>query len=68
MFYCMKKIIVAIICVSYLAGSTGCFIFKKKDKYGCPGSPKSDELSTDQKIASGENVKQSKYKGGRKSF
>jgi len=64
----MKKIIVAIICISYLSGATGCFVFKKKDKYGCPGSPKPGELSIDQKIAKGEDVKQSKYKGGRKIY
>jgi len=68
-FYPMKKIILAIICVSVLSGTTGCFVFKKKEKYGCPNSPQAGELSTDLKIAKGENMKkQSKYKGGRKIY
>lgn len=61
----MKKIIVAVTCVALLSG---CFIFQKKVKYGCPGSPQPGEMTTDQKIAAGQNVKQSKYKGGKKSF
>ncbi len=64
----MKKIILAIICISYLSATTGCFVFKKKEKYGCPGSPQPGELSNDLKIAKGEDVKQSKYKGGRKIY
>ena len=64
----MKKIILAIICISYLSATTGCFVFKKKEKYGCPGSPQPGELSIDLKIAKGEDVKQSKYKGGRKIY
>ena len=64
----MRKIILAIICISCLSASTGCFVFKKKEKYGCPGSPQAGELSTDQKIAKGEEVKQAKYKGGRKIY
>ncbi|MBC7886615.1 MAG: hypothetical protein H7Z13_01905 [Ferruginibacter sp.] len=61
----MKKFIIAFGCISLLSG---CFIFQKKEKYGCPGSPQPGELTTDQKIAAGENVKQPKYKGGRKSY
>ena len=64
----MKKIILAIICISYLSATTGCFVFKKKEKYGCPGSPQPGELSIDLKIAKGDEVKQSKYKGGRKIY
>lgn len=64
----MKKIILAIICISYLSATTGCFVFKKKEKYGCPGSPQPGELSIDLKIAKGEDVKQSKYKGERKIY
>lgn len=29
----MKKLIIALLSISLL---TGCFIFKKKDRYGCP--------------------------------
>lgn len=61
----MKKIIIAITCMYFLSA---CSIFKKNVKYGCPGSPQPGQLSTDQKIAKGENVKQSKYKGGRKIY
>ncbi len=65
----MKKIIPAVICMSLLLGTNGCFVFKKKDKYGCPGSPQAGELSNDLKIAKGEELKkQPKYKGGRKIY
>jgi hypothetical protein len=66
----MKKIIVAIICITYLSGATGCFIFKKKDKYGCPGNGRNVGA---EKLASGDEKAEkasskAKYKGGRKSF
>lgn len=65
----MKKILPAVICMSLLLGTSGCFVFKKKDKYGCPGSPQAGELSNDLKIAKGEELKkQPKYKGGRKIY
>ncbi len=68
----MKKIIAGLICFVYLSGATGCSVFNsvfhKKEKYGCPGSVQSGQLSNDQKIAKGENVKQAKYKGGRKIY
>ena len=57
----MKKIILAIVVVSMLSS---CFIFKKKERYGCPGSPQAGQLTNDQKIASGQNVKEKKFKGG----
>jgi hypothetical protein len=53
----MKKVIIAIFCVSLFAS---CSVFRKKEKYGCPGSPQKGELTEDQKIASGQNVKQKK--------
>ncbi len=64
----MKKTLIAVLLVSYLFGTAGCSIFKKTEKYGCPGAPKPGELSNDQKIAKGEKVKESKYKGGRKIY
>ena len=64
----MKKIIPTLICIAYLSVTTGCSVFKKKEKLGCPGSVQSGQLSNDQKIAKGENVKQAKYKGGRKIY
>jgi hypothetical protein len=64
----MKKLLLAFICVGYLCGSSGCSIFKKTEKYGCPGSPQPGELSNDLKLAKGEKVKQSHYKGGRKIY
>ena len=57
----MKKIILAAAVVSMLSS---CFIFRKKEKYGCPGSPQAGQLTNDQKIASGQNVKEKKFKGG----
>ncbi len=57
----MKKIILAIVVVSMLSS---CFIFKKKERYGCPGSPQAGQLTNDQKIASGQSVKEKKFKGG----
>lgn len=56
----MKKIIVAAVCVSLIGSLNSCSVFRKKEKYGCPGSPQPGELTTDQRIASGENVKQKK--------
>lgn len=68
----MKKNFTVFICFMYLSGATGCAmfnsVFHKKEKYGCPGSVQAGELSNDVKIAKGENVKQSKYKGGRKIY
>ncbi len=53
----MKKIIILSVCVTLLAS---CSVFRKKEKYGCPGSPQNGEMTEDQKIASGQNVKQKK--------
>ena len=64
----MRKILFAVIIVSFLSCTTGCSVFKKTEKYGCPGSPQPGQLSNDQKIAKGEKVKESKYKGGRKVY
>ena len=61
----MKKIVVAIFCVSFLL--SGCFItniFRKKDKYGCPSDGRNVGA---EKILAGEKAKKAKYKGGRKS-
>jgi hypothetical protein len=57
----MKKLVLAVTIISMLSS---CFIFRKKEKYGCPGSPQPGQLTTDQKIASGQNVKEKKFKGG----
>ena len=62
----MKKIILAIFCVSVLAG---CSIFKKNEKYGCPTDGRNIGA---EKLAAGDEkaLKQSqkaKYKG-RKSY
>jgi hypothetical protein len=65
----MKKKLPAIICMCLILTTAGCFVFKKKEKYGCPGSPQAGELSNDLKIAKGEEIKkQPKYKGGRKIY
>ena len=60
----MKKIIVAIFCLSFLL--SGCFIgnlFHKKEKYGCPSNGRNVGA---EKILAGEKVKKAKYKGGKK--
>ncbi len=61
----MKRILLAFLCI-YMLGA--CSLFRRSNKVGCPNTPKAGELSMDQKIASGQNVKQSKYKGGRKIY
>ena len=63
----MKKIILAVFAVSMLSG---CFIFQKKEKYGCPTNGRNIGA---EKLASGDEkaIKASnkaKYKGGRKSY
>jgi hypothetical protein len=62
----MKKLLFALMAVTVL--SSGCFItriFQKKDKYGCPSDGRNVGA---EKILSGEKIKKSKYKGGRKSY
>ena len=57
----MKKIILSLFVVSLLSS---CFIFKKKEKYGCPGSPQPGQLTNDQKIAQLMIVRSSGMKNG----
>jgi hypothetical protein len=64
----MKKILLALITICFLMSS--CFIFKKKDKYGCPSDGRNVGA---EKIASGDEkaIKASnkaKYRGGKKSY
>ena len=61
----MKKILLSLFVVTLLGS---CFIFKKKEKYGCPGSPQPGQLTNDQKIASGEKVKETKYRRGKNGY
>jgi Prokaryotic membrane lipoprotein lipid attachment site len=63
----MKKILIAIVSITFLSG---CFIFKKKDKYGCPTDGRNVGA---EKLASGDPKalkasNKAKYKGGRKSY
>ena len=63
----MKKIILAVACISFLSG---CFIFKKKVKYGCPTNGRNVGA---EKLAAGDEKamkasRKAKYKGGRKSI
>ena len=63
----MKKILVAFVCLSFLSG---CFIFKKKDKYGCPTDGRNVGA---EKIAAGDpaalkSSRKAKYKGGRQHY
>ncbi len=54
----MKKLLLAIFAISML---NGCFIFRKKEKYGCPNDARN--LSQDEILA---RDKKTKYKGGKK--
>lgn len=63
----MKKSIIALFALTMLSS---CFIFKKKEKYGCPTNGRNIGA---EKIAAGDEkaIKASnkaKYKGGRKSY
>jgi len=62
----MRKIIIAFACISFLSG---CFIFQKKDKYGCPSNGSNigaEKLAAgDEKALKAES--NAKYKG-RKSY
>lgn len=63
----MKKFILGFI---VLAMMSSCFIFKKKEKYGCPTNGRNigaERLAAgDEKAIKAE--KKAKYKGGRKSY
>ncbi|MEP7145228.1 MAG: hypothetical protein ABI707_20250 [Ferruginibacter sp.] len=63
----MRKFIVAFACISFLGG---CFVFQKKDKYGCPSNGRNIGA---EKLAAGDEdalkkSEKAKYKGGRKSY
>jgi hypothetical protein len=63
----MKKFIVGLICLAFLSS---CFIFRKKEKYGCPSDGRNVGA---EKIAAGDEkairqANKAKYKGGRKSY
>jgi hypothetical protein len=57
----MKKIIIAIFCMSFLL--SGCFVgnlFKKKDKYGCPSDGRNVGA---EKVLAGQKTKKAKFRG-----
>lgn len=54
----MKKFILATVTVYLLSG---CFIFRKKEKYGCPNDAR---YKSEEQVLKDTNKK--KYKGGRK--
>jgi hypothetical protein len=63
----MKKFILGFIVLALL---NSCFIFRKKEKYGCPSNGRNVGA---EKIASGDEKairasNKAKYKGGRKSY
>jgi hypothetical protein len=63
----MKKIIAAVVCVYFLSS---CSVFRKSEKYGCPGNGRNVGA---EKLASGDpkalkESSKAKYKGGRKSY
>jgi hypothetical protein len=55
----MKRIVPAVVIVSLVISS--CFIFKKKEKYGCPSDARN---MTEQEINARAN--KTKYRGGNK--
>jgi len=61
----MKKFILAVFVVSFFGS---CFIFKKKEKYGCPTNGRNvgaEQLASgDEKAIRASN--KSKYRGGKK--
>lgn len=66
----MRKFLALFITISYLFFTAGCFIFKKKDSYGCPANGRNVGA---EKLAQGDNQsvkasKKSKYRGGNKGF
>ena len=63
----MKIILAAAIGITLLSG---CFVFQRKDKYGCPTNGRNVGA---EKLAAGDAdamkaSSKAKYKGGRKSF
>jgi len=63
----MKKVITAFTCIAFLCS---CFVFQKKDKYGCPTNGRNigaEKLASGDEKAMKANEK-AKYKGGKKSY
>jgi len=63
----MKRVLLIVVVASLLSG---CFLFRKKEKYGCPTDGRNIGA---EKIASGDPAaikasKKAKYKGGRISY
>lgn len=59
----MKKNLLVLVTISLALSFSSCFIFRKKEKYGCPSDARN---MTEQEINDRANKK--KYKGGSKSF
>ena len=65
----MKKTFTAIAVTAYLLSMSGCFVFQKKEKFGCPGNGRNIGA---EKLAAGDNSalkanSKANYKG-RKSY
>ena len=66
----MRKFFLLLICFICAFSMESCFIFKKKDKYGCPANGRNIGA---EKLAQGDDQslkssKKSKYRGGTKGF
>ncbi|MFM6925168.1 MAG: hypothetical protein ACKOU7_06665 [Ferruginibacter sp.] len=65
----MKKILLAVVMVSFLLGTSGCFIsriFHRKEKVGCPTDGRNvgaEKLLTDEKAM--KKSQKAKWRGGR---
>jgi hypothetical protein len=63
----MKKLIFGITCMAFFSS---CFIFRKKEKYGCPTDGRNvgaEQLASGDEKAMKKAAK-AKYRGGKKSY
>jgi hypothetical protein len=63
----MKKLIFGFACVAFFSS---CFIFRKKEKYGCPSDGRNigaEQLAAGDEKAMKKAAK-AKYRGGKKSY
>jgi hypothetical protein len=63
----MKKIIITITCVAFMCS---CSLFRKSEKYGCPGNGRNIGA---EKLAAGDEKamkasSKAKYRGGKQSY
>ncbi len=62
----MKKLVLFITVCMALSTLSGCFIFRKKEKYGCPATARNTGAESAENM--GKQKKKDRYKGGNKFF